>query len=254
MSRALGLRPVVYPHDSPSTSILLSILLAGHSLGAGVAALMTLMLRDRQQQGRAAITAISPSTAGHSLGAGVAALMTLMLRDRQRHGGDGSSNTIGTAASPSCTAAANAGVDGGSGAGGNGVRLKSFSAVSSLSHHSVFPLLPAACRVHCICIAPPPMLSEGLAEGCSDCVLSLVHGMDFVSRCVWKGIEAGCTCGGTESPDVLPAVQTAQLTVNIVTPRPISLHPHCYAPSPLFPIPTGPATNFCVTAHRTTDL
>ena len=144
---------------------------------------MTLMLRDRQQRGRAAITATSPSTAGHSLGAGVAALMTLMLRDRQRHGGDGSSDAIGATASPSC-AAANVGVDGGSGAGGNGDRSKSVSAASSLSHHSVFPLRPASCRVHCICIAPPPMLSEGLAEGCNDCVLSLVHGMDFVSRCV----------------------------------------------------------------------
>ena len=214
MSRALGLRPVVYSHDSPSTSVLLSILPVGHSLGAGVAALMTLMLRDRQQRGRAAITAISPSTAGHSLGAGVAALMTLMLRDRQQQGRAAITATSPSTAGHSLGAgvaalmtlmlrdrqrrsrvaltsvsgtAANIVVEGGG--DGDGDRSKLVSAASS--HHSVFPLLPTSCRVHCICIAPPPMLSEGLAEGCSDCVLSLVHGMDFVSRFVSVSGQGG---------------------------------------------------------------
>ena len=31
-------------------------------------------------------------------------------------------------------------------------------------------------------VAPPPTLSLGLAEHCEDCVLTLVVGMDFVSR------------------------------------------------------------------------
>ena len=47
---------------------------------------------------------------------------------------------------------------------------------------AALPLLPSTCCVHCVCVAPPPTLSLGLSQQCEDCVLTLVLGMDFVSR------------------------------------------------------------------------
>ncbi|GAX82802.1 hypothetical protein CEUSTIGMA_g10228.t1 [Chlamydomonas eustigma] len=54
---------------------------------------------------------------------------------------------------------------------------------------AALPVLPLTCCVYSICIAPPPTLSLELAEACSDCVMTLVHEMDFVSRLSQYSVE-----------------------------------------------------------------
>jgi hypothetical protein len=204
---------------------LLPLPCSGHSLGAGVAALLTLMLRELQRRGAESPPGMegissaspqpphgsptSPSKASDSRAAGsgfiqrvpgtsprppLSPLGAPLLIRRS------SGPLEGMAPTPSSTGSGAGrrygGSDSGTGhsgshappVGGGLLRPSPSSLVPPWKEArpgdslAALPLLPLTCCVHCVCVAPPPTLSLGLSQQCEDCVLTLVLGMDFVSR------------------------------------------------------------------------
>ena len=119
---------------------------------------------------------------GHSLGAGVASLLTLMLRNRQDYE-DFGDRDFGDRESGEDQDAEIDDEDQTTGSPSSPPPDPSLDLLTSI------PLLPRSCHIFCICIAPPPTLSDHLARQSQSCVLSLVHGMDFVSRLSHHSVE-----------------------------------------------------------------